>query len=135
MQAEEFVRLLKGTYGKSPSWRAICPAHRSKENTRSLSIKETRDGSILMRCFAGCDVVDITSAVGVDLRDLMPDGEGKGKRGMFRREALARLNGDLMLAWVFLQDVSSGRPIKPGDRAKARECARRLSVALQEIAG
>jgi hypothetical protein len=52
-------------------WQALCPAHPDK--SPSLAIKLTDDGKILIHCFAGCSVVDIVSAVGLELSDLMPE--------------------------------------------------------------
>jgi DNA primase len=50
---------------------AHCPAHQDK--TPSLSIRETSDGTVLIKCFAGCDARAITAALGLTLRDLFPN--------------------------------------------------------------
>lgn len=50
---------------------AHCPAH--KDKTASLSICETSNGTVLIKCFAGCDARAITAALGLTLRDLFPD--------------------------------------------------------------
>lgn len=135
MRADEFVGRLDRVLGRGPTWRAQCPAHNSKAGTRTLSIKEAPDGRILLRCFAGCDVASITAAVGVDLTDLMPDRPEGGKRirGAFSREGLLNMEKRLMLVWVFVEDIASGRAPAPGDRAKARECARRVAEAIQQL--
>jgi putative DNA primase/helicase len=39
-------------------WLAKCPAH--DDNRASLSIGEGRDGRVLVRCHAGCDVDTVT---------------------------------------------------------------------------
>ena len=52
-------------------WSARCPAHDDKHP--SLTIKETDDGTLLVRCWAGCPVSDIVAAAGLDLADLFPD--------------------------------------------------------------
>jgi hypothetical protein len=60
-------------------WAARCPAHDDK--SPSLAIKETPDGTVLLHCFAGCSVHEITSAVGIELSDLFPKTEsGKPQR-------------------------------------------------------
>ena len=51
-------------------WLACCPAHPDK--SPSLGIKQTDDGKILIHCFGGCQVVEIVSAIGLQLSDLMP---------------------------------------------------------------
>jgi hypothetical protein len=54
-------------------WRAPCPVHGSRGAT--LSIAEGRDGRVLLRCFAGCDVGAIASSIGIEVRDLFPRTE------------------------------------------------------------
>jgi len=55
------------------AYQARCPAHEDK--SPSLAVKETSDGTILIRCFAGCSAHEITSAVGLELSDLFPKQE------------------------------------------------------------
>mgnify|MGYP002152046867 CR=1 FL=1 len=42
-------------------WMARCPAH--KDKSASLSVGEGRDGRALLRCFAGCELADVTAAL------------------------------------------------------------------------
>lgn len=49
---------------------AICPSHHDKNP--SLAIRQTDGGKILLRCFAGCSVHEIVSAIGLSLTDLFP---------------------------------------------------------------
>lgn len=51
-------------------WKACCPAHSDKNP--SLAISETSDGIILLKCWAGCTLRSIVSAIGLELRDLFP---------------------------------------------------------------
>lgn len=53
------------------SWIARCPAHGDKDP--SLSIRETDDGKVLLKCFAGCSAADVVGAVSLSLRDLFPE--------------------------------------------------------------
>lgn len=52
-------------------WIARCSAH-GPDRTPSLSIKECEDGTVLLKCWAGCSAVEITAAIGLGLRDLFP---------------------------------------------------------------
>lgn len=71
--------------GRKPSkngtgWRSRCPAHDDK--VPSLSIGVGDDGRALLKCFAGCATADILAALGLTMRDLMPDnGAGPHRRG------------------------------------------------------
>ena len=52
-------------------WKAKCPAHDDKNPT--LSVAEAPNGTILLRCWAGCSALEIVHAVGMELSDLFPD--------------------------------------------------------------
>jgi hypothetical protein len=59
-------------------WKACCPAHNDKNP--SLAISETSDGTVLLKCWAGCTAQNIVSAIGLELRDLFP-GSKQPRRG------------------------------------------------------
>lgn len=48
-----------------------CPAH--EDNKPSLSVGEGDDGKVLLKCFAGCDLEDITGALGLEAKDLFAE--------------------------------------------------------------
>jgi putative DNA primase/helicase len=52
-------------------WSARCPAHDDRK--ASLSVSETDDGIVLLKCHAGCDTDQIVEALGLKLRDLFPE--------------------------------------------------------------
>jgi len=58
-------------------WEARCPAH--DDRRASLSVAEADDGTVLLKCHAGCGADQITQAVGLTLRDLFPSSNGNGK--------------------------------------------------------
>ena len=49
----------------------LCPAH--DDHTPSLSVTMTGDGKILLHCFAGCETRRVVEALGLTMRDLMPN--------------------------------------------------------------
>lgn len=49
-------------------WIACCPAH--EDQNPSLSISEGDDGKVLLHCFAGCSVKEITAALELETKDL-----------------------------------------------------------------
>ena len=53
------------------TWLACCPAHEDKNP--SMTVRETEEGVVLVHCFAGCDVGQIISAVGLEFDALFPD--------------------------------------------------------------
>jgi len=46
----------------------VCPAH--KDDKRSLQITGGDTGALLLKCFAGCKLDDVLSALGITMRDL-----------------------------------------------------------------
>ncbi|MEP6936096.1 MAG: hypothetical protein ABI988_19495, partial [Nitrospirota bacterium] len=52
-------------------WTAQCPGHDDRQN--SLSVAEGQEGQVLLKCFSGCEVVQIVTAVGLVMQDLFPD--------------------------------------------------------------
>ncbi len=70
MIAEQFVALLASVKSTPRGWVAKCPAHDDRHP--SLSIKEG-DKGLLVKCWAGCTIEDICTAIGVLTRDLFFD--------------------------------------------------------------
>lgn len=59
-------------------WMARCPAH--EDRTPSLSITETVDGKVLMKCWAGCSTESVLAALGLRWSDLFPGRNDEGRR-------------------------------------------------------
>lgn len=73
----EFLSKLKGVKANKNGWMASCPAHDDKK--QSLSISQTNDGKILIKCFAMCTTDEILSAMGLTMKDLFLDTYKKEK--------------------------------------------------------
>ena len=56
-------------------WTARCPGHEDRKN--SLSMGQGKDGRWLLKCHAGCDLGQITAALGIDGADRF-DKQSKG---------------------------------------------------------
>ena len=52
---------------------AKCLAH--EDHNASLSIGKGEDGRTLLKCHAGCDTKQVVEVVGLEKRDLFPDGK------------------------------------------------------------
>jgi hypothetical protein len=74
MTRDEFLARLEGVKRTGDRCAARCPAH--EDRNASLTIGEGDDERVLVHCFAGCSAAEITAAVGVELRDLFPEGGG-----------------------------------------------------------
>lgn len=88
-------------------WTALCPApgHGSGkgDHDNSLSIGVGGSGKILLNCFGGCRIEDIVKALGLEMRDLFPDGGAANspKRGI----TLAELAQHKGLPVEFLREL------------------------------
>jgi putative DNA primase/helicase len=74
MIAETIAKALGGRKAGA-GWTARCPAH--DDRTPSLSLTDTKDGKVLVRCHAGCDQKDVIAA----LRGRGLWGEGRSRAG------------------------------------------------------
>jgi hypothetical protein len=130
MGAEHLVSRLEGVRQTGPErWMARCPAH--DDIHPSLSIRETSDGTVLMKCFAGCCVADITAAVGIQLSDLFPAkfAGASGKRvrqPFFRDQVFNILRDEAGFVWLIACDMHAKRAISERDYE-------RLCQAVAEI--
>lgn len=118
-------------------WMAKCPAH--QDRSPSLSIRETNDGTILLKCFAGCGAADVVHAVGLELQHLFPDGpkahhiQGQRRRRP-AREALNAVSHALTVICLADSDLRRGRPLNDDDRAALDRALAVLRQAQREAA-
>jgi len=139
MSADALLAKLDGVLGKGPRWRAICPAHPSKRQTRSLSVYEPDPGRVLIHCHAGCDVESIVAAVGMDLSDLFPTREDDDHRKPRINkpwrvsDVVAALRRELSVMFVVASDVATGVPIGDDERQRAGLAMERIAALLDEL--
>lgn len=99
-------------------WTCRCPAH--DDRSPSLSIGVGDDGRALVNCHAGCATADVIGAIGLDLRDLMPDNADSRVRRTKPRasgfataraavEELERRHGARSALWTYTD--AAGSPV------------------------
>ena len=105
-------------------WLACCPAH--EDRTPSLSVRECSDGTVLVKCWAGCTARDITAAIGMELRDLFPPkpfrnshrAPAGGLPYAERRKLSNALHTENLIIEIFDQDRANGLPLTDEDRER-----------------
>lgn len=128
---------LEGVRNSGRGWVARCPAH--KDRSASLSVAEGRDGRALVKCFAGCEVLAVVQAVGLEVADLFPqriaDASPEGRaasREAWRQSgwaaALGVLSREASVVLVAARALADGQPLESEDHA-------RLLVAVERIEG
>jgi len=117
------------------SWlTTLCPVH--ADTNASLGIKEDLDtGKAIVKCFAGCKDTDVLKAIGLEVRDLFPEG--------FQSNDAPKNDGALTLAHLAdakklpvgflrdlgLKDIKSG-VLMPYYSAEGAPTRARLRLAL-----
>ena len=110
----------------SGRWVAKCPAH--PDRSPSLSVRETDDGTVLVRCFAGCGAADIVAAVGLELRDLFPERPVEHRRKPSRawldaRDVLKCIALECEVIAIAASDLATGRTFAGDDADRIAQAA------------
>lgn len=138
MNADELLDRLRSVKPSGQQrWMALCPAHDDTRG-RSLSIRED-NGRILLHCFAGCDVVSICGAIGLELKDLMPPSLARGRHHDLDAHRvpcgalLEFIDHEALVVWNFAQ-ILKKRGLKAEEWRRLTAATRRISDARALIA-
>jgi hypothetical protein len=118
---ETLLARLSGAKKAGNGWSARCPAH--DDRRASLSIAQDHDGTVLVKCHAGCNTSAIVAAVGLKLADLFPTKAGAtptrnskptagGRNFSSAKDAVAELerrHGKRSALWTY--HVVHGEPV------------------------
>jgi hypothetical protein len=140
MNGDELVARLDGVRERGPGrWFAKCPAH--EDRRPSLSVRELDDGTVLLHCFALCLPIDVCAAIGVELRDLFPQGvrrrrndECDAELKLSARDALIAFNEEIAVAAYIAADMIQSRAIDQATWERLALAHRRISSARALIA-
>lgn len=112
----KLLELLEGVREVSPGqYVAQCPAH--DDRSPSLSIKDCDDGRVLVHCFAGCEIENVLSSVGLTFADVMPAPVmGKHRFSPDRSRvlpgvALATLDHESFVIEIIVNDILAHKEI------------------------
>ncbi len=127
-------RLEKVKPNGAGKWLACCPAHPDK--SPSLAIKEI-DGKILIHCFAGCQVSEVVSAIGLQLSDLMPVNPSyqKGaKPPRFNKyELFDRLVFETVILSMGIRQLLNGEILEPPDLSRVLLAESTINGIVKEV--
>jgi hypothetical protein len=130
-----FLGRSEGVQQAGRGYRCICAACGGK--SRKLSVTEVENGSLLLHCFGGCDVLSVVDALGLRLSDLfapplrpMTDGERREARRRMQesgwRAALDVLAVESAVVEIAACQLAGCAPL-------SKEDGTRLSVAVERI--
>lgn len=134
MNAAEFLsKLEKVKRTADGEWVGCCPSH--EDRSPSLAVKETKDGRILVHCFAGCKFEDVCGAVGVEIQDLFPErppSDNHVKPLPFNpRTLLKAMVFNYTMVAVCASDMAQGRPLSPETKDRLFEIAQEFDASVE----
>lgn len=121
-------------------WRSCCPGH-GGSNPSALSIGVGQDDQVLLRCWQGCDVNQVVSALGLDLSDLWPpkpqtahhSAPIKRRRLLTAGQALDLLDQEASLAFLCASDMAKGQALSEETRQRLLKSAARIAMLKDEV--
>jgi hypothetical protein len=140
--AKLLARLARVSQHGRDRWRAVCPAHESRNASQSLAVRELDDGTVLIRCHAGCGAADIVKAVGLELKDLFPANHRAPKEPRqaqrpnhyhAARAALRTISREAVIVLLVASDVAAGRTPTHADLDRCALAAGRIRHALEGV--
>ena len=141
--ADLLLSKLEGVRKSGNGHVARCPAH--ADRSASLSVCEGRDGRALVKCFAGCELLAIVHAVGLEVADLFPqriaDTSPEGRaaaREAWRQSgwaaALGVLSREASVVLVAARAVAGGQVLPTDDHARLLLAVERIEGAREVLA-
>jgi hypothetical protein len=134
---DHVLSLLSKVKKRQPSqFSAICPAH--EDRTPSLSVRETPNGGVLLHCFGGCSIYEVTAALGLDMSDLFPPNELSGRepkklnRLLTPSQALELLDEEANLVAIACAGLANGVLLIDEDLQRVLKSSGRISWLRQE---
>ena len=109
MSIDNVLSHLDKVKGSNGRYQACCPAHDDK--SPSLTISEAADGTVLVKCFAGCTADEIVGAIGLELKDLFPpsDLNPRQQQAYAKRKNVASIEDALFHELVVLEQIIAAR--------------------------
>lgn len=117
-------------------WRCICPVCGEK-NRSTLSLMETDDGTVLMKCFKSeCGIDAICQGLGLDVGDLFPvrlaASQSTRRRLLSAAQALELLEHEATVLVVVAARMVKGLTVGPDDLQRLLKAAGRIAYLRQE---
>jgi hypothetical protein len=119
------------------SWMACCPSH--ADRSPSLSIKDTGDGKLILKCFAGCETIDVLGALGLDWDDVMPPKQPVEriqtvkpmKHTIYATDALRVVKTESMIITMAAMDITKGRKITDAELSRVKLAMERINKVCE----
>lgn len=115
-------------------WVAKCPAH--TDRSPSLSLRELDDGTVLVKCFAGCGAADVLEAVGLDFGILFPGkpeprASSRPNHWHVLRDAARVLHHEVLIVALAADNIAQGIVLTSEDVTRISLASGRIRSALE----
>lgn len=131
-------KLIKVKHNGNGSYMACCPAH--DDRSPSLSIKDNGDGRIMLKCFAGCETIDILQSIGLDWDDVMPPKQEKPvhvikpkQHSIYADDALQIVRNESQIIVMAAMDITKGVKINEPEMERIKKAMTRINTALEAV--
>jgi hypothetical protein len=119
-------------------WTACCPAHDDRHP--SLSIRQTNDGVLLLKCFGGCSVRDIVDSIGMNLSELFPaklvrDHSPPLRHRYYRDQTFAMLRHEAAIVWLIGSNMHARREIGEADYERLCQAVAKIERVAEAAYG
>ena len=133
MNTMEILKSRLNLRGGPTQWAGRCPCHDDKH--ASLNIKRADDGTILLKCQAGCETKAICEALGIGLKDLFPNKVESAQRRLVEEYDYTDETGKLLFQAVRFEpkDFRQRRPDNNGGYTWGLGNTRRVVYRLPEL--
>jgi len=121
-------------------FRAMCPCHESKTKSQTMSVRETADGTVLVKCFAGCGALEIIKKVGMKPAELFPReykapmvqrGPAKPNHWHAKQDAMRTIMREVQLVGLVASDIAEGKRVPAQDAERCAEAVVKITIALR----
>lgn len=134
---------LRDKFGALPKFKMIgpdkarmsCPGplHDRGDKNPSLSVRETPEGVLLLKCWAGCKLHEILQPMGLEPADLYPTPAHFHLPQMHRpftaSDALAGLEYSSLVLVQIADQLATGAPLSDADRRSLVQATMRIQCA------
>lgn len=111
---------------------AFCPSHDDRKG-RSLAVSLGRQGQVLMHCFAGCSIHEITAAIDLNPSDLFIRSDSKYEpqtRAYFNDwQIINALRHDALVVMIAARTMLTGKALPEADVASLSGAVIRIHEA------
>ena len=105
-----------------------------------MSVRETADSTVLIKCFAGCSALDIIKKVGMKPADLFPKeyrapitqrGPARPNHWHAKQDAMKTIMRETQLVGLIAADIAEGRPVSTQDAERCMTAVAQIQQALR----